>query len=207
MKFRLHRHTASLFSLPLLLSAVLAPAVHAAEKTQYIDDEISVTVRDAPRNDGGYLGVIKSGDRVTVLESLGPESFARVRTASGTEGWITARFLSDEPAAKDQLDSTKQALNTAEARIKELEQALGQAQGSLDKARPALELAQDNDRLKGEIAELQRASEEVKARFNEQKARRKTMLTSAGLIGAGVLGGLILPWLGRTGRRRRYSEF
>jgi len=130
-----------------------------------------------------------------------------VRTANGTEGWITARFLSDEPAAKDQLDSTKQALKTAEGRIKELEEALGEARNRLDKARPALELAQDNDRLKGEITELQRASQEVEARFNEQKARRKTMLTSAGLIGAGVLGGLILPWLGRTGRRRRYSDF
>jgi SH3 domain protein len=207
MKFSSQRRTSSPFSIPLLLAAVLSPALHAAEKTQYIDDEISVTVRDAPRNDAGYLGVVRSGDRVTVLESLGPESFARVRTDSGTEGWITARFLSDDPAAKDQLGSTQQALNTAEGRIKELEQALSQAQGSLDKARPALELAQDNDRLKGEIAELQRASEEVKARYNEQKARRKTMLTSAGLVGVGVLCGLILPWLGRTGRRRRYGDF
>lgn len=194
--------------LPLAVAAMaLTPYAQAAEKLQYIDDEISVTLRDGPRNDAAYLGVVRSGDQVTLIESLGPESFAKVRTANGTEGWVTARFLTDEPAAKDQLDRLRQDLKTAQNRIASLEGSLTDAEAGLEKARPALELAQENDRLRNEIAELQRASEEVKAQYNEQKARRKTMLTSAGLIGAGILGGLILPWLGRTGRRRRYSDF
>ncbi len=191
----------------LLLALLAMPTLAAAEKLQYIDDEISVTVRDAPRNDATYLGVVKSGDRVTLIESLGPQSFAKIRTENGTEGWVTARFLTDEPAAKDALSSVRRELSQAQSRIRSLETDLKTAQSELQKARPALELATENDRLRAQITELQRGAEEVRQRYNEQKARRRTMLTGAGLVGAGILGGLILPWLGRHSRRRRRGDF
>ncbi|MDD3761905.1 MAG: TIGR04211 family SH3 domain-containing protein [Nevskiales bacterium] len=191
----------------LLLALLAMPTLAAAEKLQYIDDEISVTVRDAPRNDATYLGVVKSGDRVTLIESLGPQSFAKIRTENGTEGWVTARFLTDEPAAKDALISVRRELSQAQSRIRSLETDLKTAQSELQKAGPALELATENDRLRAQITELQRGAEEVRQRYNEQKARRRTMLTGAGLVGAGILGGLILPWLGRHSRRRRWGDF
>ena len=155
---------------PLL---ALAATVATAESQRYIDDEIAVTVRAGPSNNADYLGVVRSGDEVTLIESMGPESFARIRTASGTEGWVTARFLTETPAA----------------------------------LKPAAELAEDNAALRARIAELERDNAEVVQRYSEQKSRRKNMLTAAGLIGAGVLGGLVLPWLGRSTRRRRYSDF
>ena len=73
--------------------------------------------------------------------------------------------------------------------------------------KPAAELAEDNAALRARIAELERDNAEVVQRYSEQKSRRKNMLSAAGLIGAGVLGGLVLPWLGRSTRRRRYSDF
>lgn len=191
----------------LALALVLAAPLHAAEKQQFIDDEISVTVRDAPSNNGGYLGVVKSGDEVTLLESLGPESFARIRTASGTEGWVTARFLTDTPAAADRLVKAQADLVAAQARVEELQSALAQVSGELDRLQPAVELSQDNDQLRGRIAALEQETEAVVQQYNAQKARRKTLLTGAALVGAGVLGGLLLPWLGRNSRRRRYGDF
>lgn len=186
---------------------LLVPALVSAQKQQYIDDEITVTVRDAPRNDATFLGTVRSGDRVTVLESLGPQSFAKIRTTDGSEGWITARFLTDEPAARDAFEGVRRELNQAQTRIKSLERDLEQAQSDLQKARPALELAQENDRLRAQIVELQRGAEQIAQRFNEQKARRRTMLTGAGLVGGGTLLGLILPWIGRNSRRRRWGDF
>lgn len=186
---------------------LLVPVLASAQKQQYIDDEITVTVRDAPRNDATFLGTVRSGDRVTVLESLGPQSFAKIRTTDGREGWITARFLTDEPAARDAFEGVRRELSQAQTRIKSLERDLAQAQNDLQKARPALELAQENDRLRAQIVELERGAEQIEQRFNEQKARRRTMLTGAGLVGGGTLLGLILPWIGRNSRRRRWGDF
>ena len=163
---------------------LLVPVLASAQKQQYIDDEITVTVRDAPRNDATFLGTVRSGDRVTVLESLGPQSFAKIRTTDGREGWITARFLTDEPAARDAFDGVRRELNQAQTRIKSLERDLAQAQSDLQMARPALELAQENDRLRAQIVELERGAEQIEQRFNEQKARRRTMLTGAVVLAA-----------------------
>jgi SH3 domain protein len=190
----------------LALLALYTPVL-LAQKQQYIDDEISVTVRDAPSNDAAFLGVVKSGDRVTVLESLGPQSFARIKTTDGKEGWITARFLTDEPAAIDALNSVRRELDQAKSRIRSLESDLEKAQTELEQARPALELAGENDQLRIQISELQRGAQEVERRFNEQKAWRRTMLTGGALVGAGVFLGLLLPWIGRTSRRRRWGDF
>ncbi|WP_370305132.1 TIGR04211 family SH3 domain-containing protein [Sinimarinibacterium flocculans] len=190
----------------LLLSVLLAP-VHAQERTQYVSDVISLTLRDGPANDATYLGTIKSGDRVTLLESLGEQSFARIRTEDGREAWVTARYLSDEPAARDLLDDVRRELADARSRIRALEAQLADAQSSLAQARPALELAGENDQLREQIDALQRSAQEAEQRFNEHKARRRTMLTGAALVGAGTLFGLILPWMLRSSRRRRWGDF
>lgn len=188
-----------------LLALLALPA--AAESTRYIDDEIAVTVRDGPSNSAGYLGVVRSGDEVVLLESMGPESFARIRTRNGTEGWITARFLSETPAAATRLAAAESARQAAEAQVATLQAALDDVSGELEALKPAAELATENERLRQRITQLEQDNAEVVQRFSEQKSRRKNMLTAAGLIGAGVLGGLLLPWLGRTTRRRRYSDF
>jgi SH3 domain protein len=189
---------------PLL---ALAATVATAESQRYIDDEIAVTVRAGPSNNADYLGVVRSGDEVTLIESMGPESFARIRTASGTEGWVTARFLTETPAAATRLAAVESALEASEAEAKTLQATLTDVSDELAALKPAAELAEDNAALRARIAELERDNAEVVQRYSEQKSRRKNMLTAAGLIGAGVLGGLVLPWLGRSTRRRRYSDF
>ncbi len=196
------------FKVIVLAVALIPPAfAFAQDKQQYISDEITVTVRDAPRNDATYLGLLKSGDRVTVLESLGDASFARVRTPTGKEGWITARHLTDRPAAREALSTLQRDLKTAQARIAELEGSLNTAQGDLAQARPALELARENDQLRAQISELQRAAQQAEQSIKEQKASRKTMATGGVLVAVGIFLGLVLPWIGSSRKRRRWGDF
>ena len=188
----------------ILLQAPSALAQSAARE-QYIADDISVTIRQKPSNDAESLGVVKSGARVSVLDSLGADSFAHIRTADGREGWITARFLSDQPAAKDQLVQLRQQLDQAHGQVQSLQRDLDAAQQQLAKAKPALEMAGENDKLRATIAQREQQVGALEQQFDAEKARRETLVTGAVLIGIGILLGLMLPWLG--GRKKRHSDF
>lgn len=180
--------------------------IHAQTGTQYISDEITLSIREAPRNDAPTIGVVKSGARVTVLESLGAESFARIRTTDGRSGWVTARYLTNQPAASTRVNELRTELDAAKQQLKARESELAAAREQLDKVRPAFELSQENDRLKAEAAEQSHATAELQRRFDAARQQRKTLLTGAGLLSGGVIMGLLLPALLR-GRRRRYSDF
>jgi SH3 domain protein len=186
-----------------MLWPVLVGAAAPDGNTRYITDEVSASLRDKPRNDGQLLGVLKSGAQVTLLESLGPDSFARVRTDDGREGWVTARFLANGPAAKDRLAPLQQELAQERDRVKQLERDLAEASGRLAKAAPALELSRENEKLRATIAENEQAGVDLQQRYSREEARRKTLLVGGGLVGGGVLLGLLLPLLGRLRQRRR----
>ncbi len=191
----------------LFAQLLVAPALHAqSSKPQYISDEISVSIRERPSNDAPSLGTIKSGMRVTVLETLGPDSFTRIKTTDGREGWITSRFVSPEPAAKDQLLQLRKDLGEANSRAQSLQSELDAAKLQLQKAAPAFELAGENEKLRAAMAEAERGAAELRGRYDEESQRRKTLVAGAALVGGGILLGLILPWLGR-GKKRRYSDF
>lgn len=183
------------------------PLAYAEGTPQYITDDVSVTLREAPRNDAVSVGVLHSGDKVTTLETLGEQSFARVRTSAGVEGWMTARYLSAQPAAKDRLSQMKSDLDTARTQVKSLQDELKSAKAQIDSARPAFELSQENTRLKSELAAKQQAMDAAVQRFDGERARRATLIAGAGLLSGGVILGLVLPWLLQNRRRRRYGDF
>lgn len=197
------RTSPALLLLPLL--AVAFPAL-SAPRSQYISDQITVTIRERPANDGAPLGTVTSGARVVVLESLGPDSFSRIRSTEGREGWIPSRFVAAEPAARDQLDQLRDERDQANARARALEQQLQTAQEQLTKARPAFELSQDNEKLRAAMAELKRETEAAQQRFDADRSERRSLIAGGGLIVGGIFLGLVLPYMGRN-KKRRYGDF
>jgi SH3 domain protein len=199
--------TRTFWALVLCAPVVLpcAALAQAQGRQQYISDEISVTIRLKPTNDSESLGAVKSGARVTVLESLGADSFAHIRTADGRDGWITARFLSDQPAAKDQLVALHQQLEQAHTQAQSLQQQLDTAQAQLAKAKPALEMADQNDKLRAAISQREQQVQALEHQYDAEKAHRQTLITGAILVGVGMFIGLVLPWMG--GRKKRRGDF
>lgn len=193
-----------------LLFALSPGAIHAQSEEgskQYVSDEITLSVRERPSNDAPTLATVTSGEPVSVLQSLGAESFAQIRTKDGAVGWVIARYLSEQPAARAQLSEVSSSLADARKQIADLEAKLADAQGRLEAARPAMELESENRQLKSAVAEAKHAAEQTLQRCNDESAKRKTMVTGAALIGAGTLLGLVLPLLGRRKRRSGYSDF
>lgn len=63
---------------------------HRVLEVNYVS-AVQATLRDQVATIYNRVGTVKNGDRVDVLER--EKRFTRVRTASGTEGWIEQRYL------------------------------------------------------------------------------------------------------------------
>jgi len=194
-----------LWLLWLCVCPLAAQAAPAEGKSQYIADDVTVTMREAPRTDATIKAQLRSGMKIIVLQSLGSDSFAQVRLEDGREGWIPARMIQSEPAAKDRLAPVQAELRQARERIATLEKDLAQTKDALAKAGPALQLAEENEKLKTQMAEVQRQGEALKQQYDVDESNRKTLMVGGGLIGGGVIAGLILPMF--FGGRRRRGDF
>lgn len=111
----------------LLLSVVLLPAWAQAE-TAYVTDKLTITLRASQAENSAAVKTLEAGAALEVLERT--ERHARVRDKQGAEGWIEARQLSPEPAARAQLAKSQEELAKTRA-------LLAQAQAQLAKAQAA----------------------------------------------------------------------
>ena len=66
---------------------------HRVLEVNYVS-AVQATLRDQVATAYNRVGTVKNGERVEVLER--EKRFARVRTASGVEGWIEQRYLVDQ---------------------------------------------------------------------------------------------------------------
>jgi len=65
----------------------------AQAETMYVTDNIKITLRTGPGIDHKIIAMIKPGLELEVIQSA--NDWSQVRLASGTEGWILSRFITD----------------------------------------------------------------------------------------------------------------
>ena len=210
-----------------LVLLIALPAGVLAE-TRYVSDVLYVSLRDQPADPAKILRTLRSGTAVEVLERQG--GYARVRTEDGLEGWVRAKFLVDEPIARDKLRQAEARLARLEQenqalreKLKALEGKLAEAdkerkrleslrqrlEGELARlkevaARPA-ELAEENTQLKTRLVEAEKELAQLRSEVStlRDQTRRDWFLAGAGVLLGGLLIGLIVPRI----RWRRRSEW
>ena len=156
-----------------VLASMLLVAQSAAAQTLYVDDRLQIGLHEAPSVASIIKQLVASGTALEVLERN--EQMTRVRTADGAQGWVDARFLVEQPPGRTraqdlerELAGAQGALADAQARIVALEQrapdsgASDAASGTdaaqnipSDALREMQALAQENQRLKQQLAELE----------------------------------------------------
>lgn len=115
----------TVLSLLLLLAStqVLAESV-------YVIDVLRVGIRATPTGSGASEAVVKSGDKLEVLEK--GEKYFRVRAADGTEGWVNKGYLSETPTAALRLASLGQENDRLRREIDTLKAARGDEGKQID---------------------------------------------------------------------------
>lgn len=211
----------------LLLAAVVACPAVAAE-TKYVTDQNDFHLRAGASTRYKIVRTLASGTTLTVLSVDEKTGYAQVKTADDTTGYILARYLQDEPPAREQVAALK-------ARLAELQQAPDQLASRLSTlqaehtklADEHAALTREKEQLEQEVAEIRHASANVVRIDRERKQlqdqvasllvevdalkqsnlelanreRQQWFLIGGGVVTGGILIGLILPNL-RLRRRR-----
>ena len=214
--------------LALLLTVVLNAGANAEEV--FIRDTLYVPLRGGPSAEHRILHRgLASGTSLTVLEENPDSDYSLVRTANGLEGWLPTQYLSNEPVARDRLESalaqvgdTARARDEAEARVKQLETNTAEMQQRLDAAIASerqlqtelsdltrlaanvIEIDEDNRALQTRVDAL---NQEVEALHSANagltdSTRQDWFLRGAGVVLAGLLVGF---WLARRIYHRRHT--
>ncbi|MCJ7833707.1 MAG: TIGR04211 family SH3 domain-containing protein, partial [Deltaproteobacteria bacterium] len=86
----------------ILIGALFLCPSHLWAKTMFITDRIEISLRSGIGLEYRALTMVKTGDRVEVLE--GGKNWSKVKLPNGTIGWINTCFLVDQVKVVPPLD-------------------------------------------------------------------------------------------------------
>lgn len=203
-----------------LLSWSLTEAAPAQGETRYVTDQCNVPLRKGEGTKFKVARSLPSGAALQVIRDSSETGFSQVRTADGIVGFIATSELQAEPPAREQLPvlsarlaelqqapdalaAKLSSLQTEHGRLKQDHERLirekDQLQQELATLRNAsaniVEITQDRADLRNRVAELTRQTadlEQANRDLNLQNNQR-WFLIGAGVVGASVLVGFLLP--------------
>jgi SH3 domain protein len=155
--------------------------------------ELKINFRASPSPGSTALGLVSTGDRVTVVERRG--SWARVQVEGGAGGWLPASAL-------DASAPPLERLAQLEGEVTKLRAELATALRDRDEARARNAELDDRDRDRDD--RFQQLSEEN--RVLRAGERWPYLVTGASILGAGmIVGALVRGWTARRmGPRIRF---
>ena len=106
-----------LFIVPLILLSVSVRATYADRR--YVSDMIIITLRTGQGQEYRVIKTLKTDTPVEVFEES--ESYLRVRTEEGEEGWVAKQYITSEVPKPIIIEGLKEETNKLNARVEELE--------------------------------------------------------------------------------------
>ena len=195
-------------------------------QTLYVTDDFEIMLRTEPATDKKIIKALPSGTKLKLLNKDAGNKHSEVETAEGEIGYVLTRFLSPQPAAKEQLVVLQKQLTSLKEAPDQLTSDLLKTREKNSQLSEKITLIdEENQRLLKELAELKEASADViniveeKKRIQEESKQtvmqmedmrlqisalkdhsdKKWAMVGAGVLFSGILLGLVLA----SGRRRR----
>lgn len=160
----------------LILAAVMLFSTAATAATQYVSDQLSINMRRGPGNNYKIMKLLDAGDQVTTLSES--DGWAKIRTSSGSTGFVLTRFLSDNAAASTRIDQFQQQNQQLQQDNNDLKQELSQAlHGSTQLGELKRNLVDENKNLKSELQNIRETSADAIRIGNENEKYRQQLLS------------------------------
>ncbi|NLY59742.1 MAG: SH3 domain-containing protein [Gammaproteobacteria bacterium] len=197
----------ALLGICLLSMTLSVQAEETPDNTRWVSDNLSSYVRSGPTDGYRIVGTLNSGQQVQLLATQG--NYSQVRSANGNAVWIPSSDLQSVPGHAERVPQLEQQVaqlseeladinGTWEARVQGMQETLDARKTLIDElqaARSAVdaELTSAHSQLREAQAQLGAEQQEVLMRY---------MVYGGGIAGAGLLLGLVLPPLLRSGKKR-----
>lgn len=213
------------FRLLVVLFFVFSSIATVQARTVWVDDKIYLPVRSGAGSQFRIIeNAVPSGTAMELLES-DQNGYSKVRTAKGTEGWVSSQYLSSTPIAATQLKKARQDLEAAQAEVRQVQDILASVTGERDSlqnsessladrsselmaelkrikdiAANSINLERRNGELLEENQKIHNELEILTAENERMEAGKESdfMLLGAGLVLGGVLLALLVPMLKPT---------
>ena len=214
-----------------LLALACATSIMAAPQNAWISDELRTAVYDKPGSDAKFLGTLRSGEPVQLLDKNG--DYVRVKT-NDISGWVSARSIMDTPSVQSRYAEAQQQLDQLQSRAQSLQSTTDNQNQTLDTLKNRVEALQNAEQqARDELVALQRASgnaiaidqrnrelqaavvtlEQENLSLKHKNTRLEESLNQKQLYIGGflVFAGFVLHWLSGlfrlgTGRRSSYDD-
>jgi SH3 domain protein len=179
-------------------------------ETAYIAQILSISVRSGQGAGYEIVSSINTGTQVEVLSQ--GNGWTRIRTDTGVEGWIPARYLTQKPPERlspeelTNLEAVQAENSQLKSTIAEKEQKINELQESYETLKADssgfISVRKKLEEAHEAMAKLNMNSENLKKTI---EAMEKDRLLKGALIGAGILLAGILIGLNFKKQRRRSS--
>ncbi len=196
------------YLMPILIVLFVITGFAAAE-TAYVKGLMKITMRTGPGQDHKIIAMLKSGDKLEMLDSK--NGWSEVKNSRGAQGWVLTRFITDNVPVSLIVDKLKKQVSDLS---EELENVKKQNMALSAKAKQSKAIEDSYYRLKKESANLiilekkykktSALSEKQQVRIGALEKQLRNSDIKWFLSGGGVL--LIGIFLGiSSGRKRKTS--
>lgn len=110
----------------LMLTGLMLTAFAGMAETNYVSNNLAITLRTGPGNDRKIIAQPRVGSPLEVIQA--GEEYTQVRTPGGKTGWVLTRYLTPKPPARKVLSK----LQAEHAQVVEKYNALRQQAAQLD---------------------------------------------------------------------------
>jgi len=144
----------------LLMTLFILPAGQSIAETQYVSDELNITLRRGEGDEYKILKMLKTGTPVEILQE-GTANYVFVRTSDGTEGWVKKQYLTNETPKTTVIARLEKERERLTQQVSQLEIQQAELTASLENSRK--DLAGGN----AAFADLQKELEKVQAKYDD----------------------------------------
>jgi len=203
------RHFSAFISLigTLLALSGMAQAEETKPTDRWVSDSLNTYVRSGPTDGYKIVGTLKSGQRVTLINTQG--EYSQVRSESGNSVWIPSSDLQSVPGQADRLPELTQQVADLSGQLKTIDDSwktrVQGMQETLDTRKTLIdELEARNKDLNAQLTDAQSELRSTQAKLGDENnlVLMRYMAYGGSIAGVGLLIGLIIPTLTR-GRKRK----